>query len=189
MRGDTDAEIEATKRLSAAEARRNALEMQRGAVEQMPVSSGDPLEDHLARFTDRTAQWMRKNPEWVTDPRKNAKVTGAHNFAISEGLTPDTDEYFEYVERKIGMKSGGNGGSNRGGSSQRSSSNIDPHDAATHVRDGGKSVYLTENERKIATDGTLTFSHGPNRGKPLGLQEYSRRKAAMIAEGRYNKLG
>jgi hypothetical protein len=187
--GDTDAEVAATRRLSAAEARRNTLELQSQTLERMPVSSGDPLEDHFSRFTDRTAAWMRRHKDWVTDPRKNAKVTGAHSFAVSEGLTPDTDEYFEFVEKMIGLRgnSGSSNGSARSGSMQRETK-INPGDFNSHVTDDGR-VYLTENEKKIAQDGTLVHNHGPLKGKPLGLQEFARIKREQIKAGLHNKLG
>ncbi len=181
--GDVDAETKAQRRLAAAEAKRTLLETRAQDISSMPVSSGDPLEDHLSRFTDRTAAWMREHKDWVTDPSRNAKLIGAHNFAIAEGLVPDSDQYFEYVERKIGMKSGGS----------RSSTNMrhetpkyDPSDHRTHVTPDG--VYLTENERKLAVDGTLVFNSGPKRGQPIGIQEMARRKAEMAKQGMYNRL-
>jgi hypothetical protein len=184
--GDVDAEVAAQRRLTATETKRANLEMQQAAWQHAPISSGDPLEDHFSRFTDRTAAWMRAHKDWVTDQRKSAKLTGAHNFAVSEGLTPDTDEYEEFVEKMIGMR-GGNGASNRGGSNmRRSSSNINPNDVNTHVQDGG--VFLTKGERERANDGSIVWNTGPNKGKAVGNAEYARRKAAMIAEGRYNKL-
>jgi hypothetical protein len=181
--GDIDAETKAQRRLAAAEARRTLLENQAEHIARTPVRSGDNFEDHLSQFTSRTADWMRDHRDWVEDPKKNSKLIGAHNFAIAEGLTPDTDEYFSHVEKMIGLRSGG--GSSRSGSMRSGSSDINPNDVNTHVRDGGKSVYLTPGERKTATDGTLTWATGPNKGKPLGLQEFSRRKAAMIASGGY----
>ena len=42
--------------------------------------------------------------------------------------------------------------------------------------------------RLRATDGTLTWNHGPKRGQPIGIAEFARRKAAMHAEGRYSQL-
>src|SRR5260370_373085 len=49
-------------------------------------------------------------------------------------------------------------------------------------------VYLSEKEKKIATDGTLVWNYGPNKGKALGLQEMARRKAEMHKQGMYDRL-
>jgi hypothetical protein len=183
--GDSDAKVAATRRLTAAEVRRNNLEMAQQQLHRTPISSGDQFEDHVSRFTDKTAQWMREHKDWVTDPRKNAKVTGAHNFAVSEGLTPDTDEYFEFVEKMVGLR-GGNGGSRSSTNMRREGPKYDPADHRTHVTPDG--VYLTENERKLATDGTLVFNAGPRRGQPIGIQEMARRKAEMAKQGMYNRI-
>jgi hypothetical protein len=184
--GDTDAEVAATRRLSAAEARRNTLELQGQALERIPVSSGDAFEDHLSRFTDRTAQWMREHRDWVEDPKKNAKMVGAHHMAVGDGLEPDTPEYFAHVERQLGLRSGGNGSNRSGTNMRRETPKYDPADHRTHVTPDG--VYLTENERKLATDGTLVFNTGPKRGQPIGLSEMARRKSEMAKNGMYNRI-
>jgi hypothetical protein len=182
-RGDFATAGEATARIAAAESRKVLLENQRQALARMPMSTGDPVEDYCAGRTDPTATWLRAHPDWVTDSRKNAKLVGAHHSALGEGLEPDTSDYFEFVEKQIGLRGGGNG---RSGSS-RASVGYDPADHRTHVNSG--SVYLTPNERKMATDGTLVHNSGPLRGKPLGLQEMARRKAEMAKQGMYHRLG
>ena len=37
-------------------------------------------------------------------------------------------------------------------------------------------VKMTKREYELATDGSLTWETGPNRGQPLGVAEYLRRK-------------
>lgn len=205
--GDVDAEVAATKRLSAAESRRSALEMQRGAVERMPITSGDGFEDHLARFTEPTARWMREHRDWVEDPRRNAKLVGAHQFAIADGLTPDTDECFAHVEKTIGLRTGGNGSSNVRSSSSRSSPSVAPVNGSISANSysGGNnvrgSVSLTKGEVERANDGSICWNvgntdsrgkiikHGdPRVGKPIGNVEYARRRLKMEEQGYYSKL-
>jgi hypothetical protein len=186
--GDYKAAAREARRLAAAATRETAAEAHSQALESTRPTTGNPFEDHLANFTDRTAAWMREHPDWVTDPRKNAKLTGAHHLAVSEGLTPDTDSYEAFVEKTIGLRGGNGNGSSRNGGNMRVESKINPGDHRTHVTDDGR-VYLTENEKKIATDGTLTFSHGPNKGKPLGIKEFARRKAELHKQGMYDRLG
>src|SRR5882672_7729312 len=108
--GDTDTKVAATRRIAAGEARRLALQSQADAIQRAPISSGDQFEDYAANFTDRTANWMRDHRDWIVDPKKNGKVTGAHNFAVSEGLVPDSDEYFEFVEKMIGLRGASSNG-------------------------------------------------------------------------------
>jgi len=181
--GDFDTAAKATARISEASSRRVLLETQKQAIEHASISSGDAFEDHVSQFTDRTAQWMRQHREWVEDPRKNSKLMGAHHMAVSEGLEPDTPAYFDHVERAIGLRGGGGRSSTH---MQRETPKYNPTDHRTHVTPDG--VYLTENEKKIATDGTLVFNFGPNKGKAIGIHEMARRKSEMSKQGYYDRL-
>jgi len=58
----------------------------------------DPVEAFAAALTPRSAEWVRKHPQYVTDPRLNQKMIAAHNFAVADGFVADTDAYFAEVE-------------------------------------------------------------------------------------------
>ena len=62
------------------------------------------FEQAVSRFTARTGAWLRQHPEFVTDPKAQAKVTSAHYAAVADDLKPDTDEYFEYIESRLGLR-------------------------------------------------------------------------------------
>jgi hypothetical protein len=184
--GDPDGQASAQARMVEVEARRARLHDQQRYVQNLPAVPADVVEAACQGRTAATANWLRAHPEHVRDPSKMAKLTAAHYDAEAEGLTPDSREYFAHIERRIGL---------RGDAVQRKASEVrtgpvpagvKPGDPVTHVRDG--EVFLTKGERERATDGTLVWSHGPHKGKPLGIVEYARRKAAMHAEGRYNRL-
>jgi hypothetical protein len=182
--GDFKKQGEAQRKVAAAEARLAILEGNQapshtGRV-QSRSSTGDPFEDHVSQFSTPSAQWMREHRDWVTDPRKSSKLTGAHHMAVGDGYTPDTDEYFNHVEKLLNI-TGGNRGTGNGSGSSRSG--------------GGETVTLTASERKMATDGTLTHSYDDPKGRwkkgdVLGVQEYGRRKLTMMKQGGwYNKIG
>ena len=73
---------------------------------QQPKQTGDTLEDALAQMSKPTADWLRKNPEYVTDPRKNALAMSAHHAALAEGILPDSGPYFAFIEERLGMRDG-----------------------------------------------------------------------------------
>lgn len=151
--------------------------------------SDDPVEAYVANRTPQTADWLRKHPEWVTDQRKNAKLTAAHYDATGEGLNPDTPEYFTHIEKFIGITKPEprtrratvpaapvNGGGGSAGSSS------------------GAEVRLSQREAAAATDGTLIYNFDDpspqkkfKKGDPIGLQEMARRKLAMTKQGLYDK--
>lgn len=62
----------------------------------------DPVEKIASQLSSKSAEFIRRHPEYVTDPRKNARLMGAHNYALSEGLVADSPEYFEYLEKNMG---------------------------------------------------------------------------------------
>ncbi len=188
--GDIDTQTAAQARMAEVEARRIRLREHEAALERSPVlQHADPVEALAATRTEPTAKWLREHRDWVTDPKKNAKLTSAHFDAVAEGLTPDTESYFEHVERRIGLSENAKGARSEGNrSGGRPPAKYDRRDPRTHVQGCGRDVFLTKGERERATDGTLTWNFGPKRGQPIGTQEFARRKAAMHAEGRYNQL-
>jgi hypothetical protein len=189
--GDIDTQAGATARMVEIEARRVRLQEQAEVLERSPlVQHSDPVEALCATRTEPTARWLREHRDWVVDPKKNAKLTAAHFDAVGEGLQQDTPEYFEHVERKIGLSDGSRStraDSDR--SSGRPPAKVNPNNPNTHVMRGGTEVFLTKGEKEAATDGTLRWSSGPHRGKPIGVAEFAKRKVAMVRQGGwYDKL-
>lgn len=101
-------------RLETLEAGKTAMENSRTKAlrpdpRPEPATADDPIETDLARRTPATAAWMRKHadangkPRFHTDPTFQQKAVGAHSLALGNGLAPDTPEYFDFVERTIGV--------------------------------------------------------------------------------------
>jgi hypothetical protein len=76
-----------------------------GAVYAPPVPNfepqipQDPVEMYAAQLAPRSAQWLREHPEAVN---KIGKLTRAHQDAVEDGLTPETDDYFDFIESRLG---------------------------------------------------------------------------------------
>lgn len=66
--------------------------------------TNDPVEAFAARLSPRSANWIRQHPQCVTDQRLNMKMIGFHNVAVAEGYEPDSDDYFEFIEQKLGIR-------------------------------------------------------------------------------------
>jgi hypothetical protein len=58
----------------------------------------DPVEALAEQLSPRSAEWVRRNPQCVTDPRMYQKMVAAHNIAMADGLQADSDDYFSFVE-------------------------------------------------------------------------------------------
>lgn len=54
----------------------------------------------------RSAQWLRQHPEFVSSPQMIDRVDAAHREAVNlEGLRAESDEYFDHIERRLGIES------------------------------------------------------------------------------------
>lgn len=103
--GDYSKTAEIQEALSLNAARLMELERGRSAMEQAPkpqrpepARPSDPVEALANQLSPRSADWIRKNPQCVTDQRMYQKMVAAHNLALADGMQPDTDDYFGFIE-------------------------------------------------------------------------------------------
>lgn len=158
--------------------------------------AADPVESFIATRTPKSQEWLRNHKDWITDPRKSNKLTAAHHDAVGEGITPDTTEYFEHVEKYLGIrkdaetrKDGGDRRQTRQGAPTvpvNASGNDGGHGT------GARTVRLTRAEATAATDGTHVWNWDDPKGKfkkgdPIGVQEFARRKEQMQKAGWYDR--
>jgi hypothetical protein len=105
--GDFDRATKIQREMSANEAKLLQLENGKQAMENAPrqpepqMAPLDPVEDFASRLSPRSADWVRRHPEFVRDPRLNAKMIAAHNLAVADGIPTDTDEYFDAIEETL----------------------------------------------------------------------------------------
>jgi hypothetical protein len=64
--------------------------------------------ENLARMVEannslRSAQWLRMNKQYLQDQKVLRKMERAHYDALDDGIAPETDEYFSYVENRLGL--------------------------------------------------------------------------------------
>ena len=181
--GDFGKLAEKQQEIAALEAERHSLTLAADRLSCAQVPPADPIEAFISGRASATQAWLRAHPDdaralalttagqaSVDDQRRSAKINAAHNDAVAEGLDPDTPKYFAYVEEFLERRSR----PSRSSSDEPKVNFIRPDDPtpAGHVR-------LSKAEYEKATDGTLVWNYGPNKGKPLGAHEYARRKIAM----------
>lgn len=69
-----------------------------------PPPSGDNLVDDLiGRVTPKSAEWLRQNKSHLPDARAIRIMARAHEDAVDYGMTPESDEYFRFVEDRLGI--------------------------------------------------------------------------------------
>jgi hypothetical protein len=76
----------------------------RPAAPPPPLPSGDNLVDDLiGRVTPRSAEWLRQNKSHLPDARAIRIMARAHEDAVDYGMAPESDEYFRFVEDRLGI--------------------------------------------------------------------------------------
>ena len=106
--GDYDRAAEVQQAMATNAAKLLQLEQGKQALESQPKQrapeqyrSSDPVEALASQLTPRSADWVRRNPQCVTDPRLYQKMVAAHNLAVADGYAPDTNDYFEQIESTL----------------------------------------------------------------------------------------
>jgi len=107
--GDFDRAAEIQEAMSNNAAKLLQLENGREAMKVKPRQEAvprhsDPVEQFASQLSPRSADWVRKNPQFVTDPRLNQKMIAAHNIAVADGHAPDTDGYFSAIEDTLRIR-------------------------------------------------------------------------------------
>src|ERR1700677_146794 len=187
--GDWAAAAKVQREIGTNSARLLQLENGKTQLEKAPKpvmrEPSDPVEQFTANMTPRSAAWVRAHPDYVRDARLNRKMIRAHEDAIDEGIKPDTDEYFDAIERRLELKQAppDDAGDTEVALSDaaRPTSQRSPAPAAAPVSrsgNGGGSrpnvVRLSAEQREIAKLNGMTD------------EEYARQVVALKAEGRMN---
>lgn len=116
--GDWNAAAEAQAAIAQAAAQLLQLQNGKARLEEtlQPLSEGkieappipdftpqlpqDPVESYAERLTPKSAAWLRAHPQVV---QKVGKLTRAHQDAVEDGIVPESPEYFEFIENRLGI--------------------------------------------------------------------------------------
>jgi hypothetical protein len=78
------------------------------AARRQPVRPIDPPADMIEQMAQnvspRSASWLRSNKESLSGEREIRKMLRAHEDAIDDGIAADTDEYFSFIESRLGFR-------------------------------------------------------------------------------------
>jgi phage I-like protein len=135
----------------------------------------DPVEAFASRLSATSADWVRKNPQFVTDQRLNRKMIRAHEDAVDDGIAVDTPAYFAAIEAKLGVAKNTNDTGDQ--YAAKVTQRRDAAPAAAPVSRGTgtgskNTVRLSAAEREAASDMGMTE------------KQYAEQKIALIKEGK-----
>ena len=185
--GDYDTAADIQSEMSSNAAKLLQLEQGKQALESQPRQAAptpyvsDPVEALASQLSPRSADWVRRNPQFATDPRLYQKMLAAHNLAMADDIPADSDDYFEAIEDTLRIRRQDNSGdydamADAAKPTQRRSA----PPAAPVSRSGGgggskpNRVTLTAAEREMASMMGMT------------PEEYGRNKLNLQKEGKLN---
>ena len=64
---------------------------------------GDIIEQMAQTVSPKSASWLLKNKEHLSGEREIRKMFRAHEDAVDDGLKIDSDEYFSFIESRLGL--------------------------------------------------------------------------------------
>ena len=184
--GDYDRAAEIQESMGSNSAKLLQLENGKAAMEAKPrqqqvPSYSDPVEGFASRLSPRSAEWIRKNPQFVTDPRLQQKMIAAHNLAVADGYRPDSDEYFEFVEDTLKV---------RRQQQQEAAAEVEsPLSSAAKVAPKPAPPAAPVNRSSSPRANTVRLSAAEaETAKMFGMteQEYAKHKLALQREGKMN---
>jgi hypothetical protein len=103
--GDTDAQADILMSIQKSQSDHEKLVYGKQQYEATVRSTpADPVEAMASNLTPRSAEWVRAHPEFARDQALTRRMVRAHEDALDEGIRPDTDEYFDYVETRLKVR-------------------------------------------------------------------------------------
>ena len=181
--GDFDGTVKAQEDLSEAITKLNALKEGKNYIEQRksdPVNV-DPQEAYIGKFTQRSQEYLRQHRELVTNENKNKRMIAAHYEAEAEGHKPDSEAYFQFLDNKLGYAEA----PKKAPSRMPAGAPVSRGNGDIQSGGNGNVIKLSSGEARAATDGSIVWNAGANKGEPIGVKEYARRKSLMIKNGQY----
>ena len=138
----------------------------------------DPVEAFAAQLSPKSADWVRKHPEYVKDAKLNRKMIAAHELAMADGMPVDSAEYFSAIEETLKIKAAPPQTDTSDEYAAKVTQRRDAAPAAAPVSRGGSTrtnvVRLSAAEREMADMMGM---------KP---EDYAKNKMALQKEGKLN---
>jgi phage I-like protein len=136
------------------------------------------VEAFAAQLSSKSADWVRKHPEYVKDAKLNRKMIAAHELAMADGIRVDSEDYFTAIEETLKIKPSAPQTETSDEYAAKVTQRRDAAPAAAPVSRGGSTrtnvVRLSAAEREMADMMGM---------KP---EDYAKNKMALQKEGKLN---
>lgn len=71
--------------------------------EAPPAPNRDVVDMLIQQVTPRSAKWLDKNRDYLQDQRSLRIMERAHGDALDNQIIPESDEYFRFIENRLGI--------------------------------------------------------------------------------------
>lgn len=69
-----------------------------------PKSELDNIIDAVSKQSPKSAKWLKQNKDHLDSDKMIRRMFRAHEDAVDDGIRPDSDEYFEFIEDRLGLR-------------------------------------------------------------------------------------
>lgn len=192
------------KTLQDAEGRFKAEGAKLTRTQPRRADPSDPVDVYATanQLDDRAKGWLRAHPEFVTDKAKEDALVEAHFAALGKRIQNGSQAYYDFVEKKLGLKDDGESPSverktKEAANGSAGESVMSGASAATQRRSAPPAAPVSRSgTANGATPGRITLSKAeretaisladPGETEQQALQRYAKNKLALIKEGRMN---
>jgi hypothetical protein len=132
------------------------------------------IDQIMGQVSKPSAQWLKANRDHFNDQQDINDMFAAHESAVKRGIDPDTPEYFNFIERRLGIDSDSQGGSPMSSASKPAQRPAAPPPSAPVNREGSRNnvAHLSRAQAEAAKSFGMTE------------KEYAMHMIALQKEGR-----
>ncbi|MBM7047569.1 hypothetical protein [Rhizobium lusitanum] len=105
--GDFEAAADAQAAISEVAVKAQRMKEGKAALERRSEDAkqkSDPIEQYVTGMTATSASWVRSHPDMFLNDAKRSYVIAAHHKAVESGISIDSDDYFDFIEKEMGLK-------------------------------------------------------------------------------------
>lgn len=186
--GDYDRASKIQRAMATNEARLLQLENGKAAMESQPKQAppkpqyADHVEALASQVTPASASWLRQHRDHLGTQKSIDRMFRAHADAIDDGIIPDTRDYFEFIETRMGI--------NRSEPREESYDAMNEAAKPTQRRQAPPSAPVTRSGTAPGTRPNVVRLSAQEREMAEMMQmtetEYARNKLALQKEGKLN---